>query len=410
MREHLAQPEFGQRLRSLRLARKWSQTELAGAVISTGYLSRLESGARPPTAKTVEYLAERLGVPESCFTPSSASALTVLLAEIVSGDGNPAHTMPLADRVRQHPTDDPAVRWQALWHLAETQGAAGDRAARLETLVDLVALSDEVDVPTLRLRARIALARCHGSVGDAISQHTVARQAFNIATSAQLSVWDTATALMPLISAEAELGRLTEAQAHADRLLELVTDGPATLLAKALWTRATVCIRLGDHVTAADLLDRALAQVDSHEDLTLWLRLRLAAASLSMQMLPTRRAEAEQFLDEIAPALALVGTPFQVTEFRLLNAFLAFDRGEIGRATEFYAGLEPDADHLTFRDRVRFRLLGCRLRIATGDRDIAVADARRLAQQAQEAGNVELAAEVWRTLAEALTAPEPARS
>ncbi|MDU8990892.1 helix-turn-helix transcriptional regulator [Streptomyces mirabilis] len=46
----LRQPAFGHRLKKLRTAQGLSQTALAGEGMSTGYLSRLESGrASPPT-------------------------------------------------------------------------------------------------------------------------------------------------------------------------------------------------------------------------------------------------------------------------------------------------------------------------------------------------------------------------
>lgn len=45
----LQQSEFGPRLRALREKRGLSQAALAKGGISTGYLSRLESGARRPT-------------------------------------------------------------------------------------------------------------------------------------------------------------------------------------------------------------------------------------------------------------------------------------------------------------------------------------------------------------------------
>ncbi|MGN5376796.1 helix-turn-helix domain-containing protein [Streptomyces lasalocidi] len=61
----LHQPAFGRRLRKLRQARGLSQTALAGDGMSTGYLSRLESGARQPTERAVAYLAVRLDLEPS---------------------------------------------------------------------------------------------------------------------------------------------------------------------------------------------------------------------------------------------------------------------------------------------------------------------------------------------------------
>ncbi|WP_309051959.1 helix-turn-helix transcriptional regulator, partial [Streptomyces sp.] len=47
----LEQPAFGRRLKRLRRERGISQATLAGGGMSTGYLSRLESGARNPTER-----------------------------------------------------------------------------------------------------------------------------------------------------------------------------------------------------------------------------------------------------------------------------------------------------------------------------------------------------------------------
>lgn len=58
---------FGARLKALRLQRGLSQAALAGEEISTGYLSRLESGARQPTERVIAYLAKQLGVDRVAF-------------------------------------------------------------------------------------------------------------------------------------------------------------------------------------------------------------------------------------------------------------------------------------------------------------------------------------------------------
>ncbi|MCZ0997915.1 helix-turn-helix transcriptional regulator [Streptomyces mirabilis] len=77
----LRQPAFGHRLKKLRTAQGLSQTALAGEGMSTGYLSRLESGARQPTDRAVGYLAGRLGLDVADFeepvTGSLAHALTL---------------------------------------------------------------------------------------------------------------------------------------------------------------------------------------------------------------------------------------------------------------------------------------------------------------------------------------------
>jgi hypothetical protein len=61
-----------------------------------------------------------------------------------------------------------------------------------------------------------------------------------------------------------------------------------------------------------------------------------------------------------------------------------------------------DADRLSFREQIRLRSLEGHLQIMDGRTEEGVAVLQRLAQQAHEAHNVELAADIWRRLAELL--------
>lgn len=81
----LDQPQFGRRLKRLRTARGLSQADVVGDGMSTGHLSRLESGGRRPTERTVAYLARRLGVDASALTgPQDDGSLSGVLAAVVS--------------------------------------------------------------------------------------------------------------------------------------------------------------------------------------------------------------------------------------------------------------------------------------------------------------------------------------
>ena len=55
--------QLGERLRAARVAKGWTQTQLAGDHISVGYVSRLESGQRRPNSTVLDDMAGRLGVP-----------------------------------------------------------------------------------------------------------------------------------------------------------------------------------------------------------------------------------------------------------------------------------------------------------------------------------------------------------
>ena len=55
--------ELGQRLRAARVAKAMTQTDLAGADVSVGYVSRIEAGQRRPNLQVLTDLCLRLGTP-----------------------------------------------------------------------------------------------------------------------------------------------------------------------------------------------------------------------------------------------------------------------------------------------------------------------------------------------------------
>ena len=54
---------FGNRLRYARMKKGLSQRELGGEKFSASYISRIESGARPPTQAVLEELSRVLEIP-----------------------------------------------------------------------------------------------------------------------------------------------------------------------------------------------------------------------------------------------------------------------------------------------------------------------------------------------------------
>ncbi|MEJ3744828.1 helix-turn-helix domain-containing protein [Actinomycetes bacterium KLBMP 9797] len=417
----LEQPTFGQRLRALRIKRGLSQAALAGDMISTGYLSRLESGARRPKAHVAEYLAERLNVPMSEFdTPSDArpaaaqtSVVAPILAAVISGaDDELADT--LADMLHTGEQWDPALRWEGLWLLAGARGRQGRHDDECALFAKLVTLSDELGIPTLQARSRTQMSRCARVRGDNLAAREHAAAAHRLA--AELSVHDRVAALHALVSAEAELGLLAEARTHVDELCALTEPVGDKHHVEALWAAATVRMRQNDHAAAQTLLESALLRLDSRRDLGMWIRLRLAAASLYLQASPAVTERARTTLDEVSPVVKLVGTELHQQQLLTLRAHLAFAEGRIPDAREICAQIgEPLL--LSFRDRIRFQALCGRLRIVDGDREGGVQALQDLARQSEAAHNVELAAEIWRLLAETLVAdyatvaaPKPGRA
>ncbi|MEU3854913.1 helix-turn-helix transcriptional regulator [Streptomyces sp. NPDC029554] len=411
----LDQPQFGRRLKRLRTARGLSQADVVGDGMSTGHLSRLESGDRRPTERVVAYLAQRLGVDVPVLTgPSDGRSLTEVLAAAASAppgtDGTPA----LGRAVEEDPGEDPAARWQALWLLSSAAGRDGDHELERTRLLELMALSEQLEAPDLRTRSLARYARCTRALGDLRAAEPAAREALSVARTAGLCVPDTLTALLELISVETELGRWEEASRHVEELeRDLLPRAPAVQAAEALRTAAVVSSRRGDDAAALARLDTALGLLKGREDLSLWARLRTAAAAAALRMSPPRVAVAERRLAEAAPVLGLIGTPAQLQELRALQAHLAFAQGRLEQARALSrAVLSEDDLRLPHGDRVRLSVLDGRLAILAGRVEEGVTALRRLAAQATESGNLDLAAYVWQALATTLAAgvdsPPPA--
>ncbi|MBR2896660.1 MAG: helix-turn-helix transcriptional regulator, partial [Oscillospiraceae bacterium] len=62
---------LGEKLRQLRRGLGMTQKELAGERITRNMLSQIESGTATPSMKTLQYLAERLGVSASSLMDPS---------------------------------------------------------------------------------------------------------------------------------------------------------------------------------------------------------------------------------------------------------------------------------------------------------------------------------------------------
>src|SRR5688572_29244442 len=68
-----ARTTLGDRVRQLRVAKGLTQTQLAGERFSKEYVSQIERGKTRPTADTIEWIAERLGVDKG-FLASGVSS------------------------------------------------------------------------------------------------------------------------------------------------------------------------------------------------------------------------------------------------------------------------------------------------------------------------------------------------
>ena len=73
--------EFGKRLKKARIARRMTQSELAGDKVTRNMISRIENGVSVPSIGTLEYLAGRLDVPISVLVPQDGDGETLTAAK-----------------------------------------------------------------------------------------------------------------------------------------------------------------------------------------------------------------------------------------------------------------------------------------------------------------------------------------
>ena len=381
-----------------------SQAELVGLGMSAAYLSRLESGSREPTPRAVEYLAEALEVPVEAFEdlagPNLADVLGMVFTTSDATRAAEARDL-LTAALDGTPGADATTRWLALSELARLYNVLGDHERERDTLVEACAISDELKRPALQAQARLQLARCHRHLGDAAATRDTVREALRLGERHQFMVppSDLTRARLMLVSAEAELGDIAEAARLSAEVCDGLTTDRGALAAEAYWTAATVATWQRDYPRAWTLIDAAMAAIDARDDMVLWIRIRLAAISLSLQASPPRTDEAQSLLDVVAPALALVGTARNRQEHLYLQAQLAYHRGELERAALLAKeALAAATSLMAFRDQVMLEALDGRIAMRLGERD-ALARLTALAERVTAMHMPEVAADIWRAIA-----------
>lgn len=391
-------------MRQLRLQQGKTQAELTGPGMSAAYLSRLESGARFPTQRAVDYLADRLGIPVESFAEPTEDDLLDVVATLASRPDSErdAEMRDLLAGALERATDaDPSTRWQALALLAQVHASLGEFTEEWDVLAELSKISDELARPALHVYTKQRVARCARNRGDMGLARQAVREALELGEHhrVRIPVADLLRSRLLLVSAETELGNVAEAMRLSLDILAALPSERGALTAEAYWTAATVSTRQGDSEGARRYLDKAIDALDSREDITLWMRLRLGAASLCLQSTPPRLDQAQALLAAVEPVLDFAGPPRHRQEFLFLRAQLAFRRGDSNRAAELVAEAEQGLQLFTYRDRIRFRILQEMLAARSGDTR-AVARLQELATEVQSTQMPELAAEVWRTVAE----------
>lgn len=397
----LSQPAFGRLLRRLRAERGLSQADLVGPGVSASYVSRLESGGRAATATAAAHLARRLEVDVDVFTAAddtdrAVALLATGMAALADGDADTA-VRELTEAARVAVEDEPEPGWQILWHLATAHARLGDHEAQREVLRRLRPLltGRGMDVPESHVLA--ALAECDRILGDVDSAVLLAREALALAGDEGAGRTE---ALLVLTAAEVEAGRFTDAAEHAGLALARTAGGGGPQRTRALWTAATVHARRGAEEESLALLEEAVAGADARADLLAWAGLRLAQVTQHLRVHGTLDPQAAVRFEEARSALRMIGLPQHLTQAQALQARIAFHDGDFTTAAQLARAVVDEPGALGFHDRVRTEILLHQAEAADGSFDTAVSELRRIADEVTRSGNLDLAAEAWKALAE----------
>ena len=316
--------ELGERLRAARVAKGWTQTDLAGDLVSVGYVSRIESGQRRPNGGVLEGLAGRLGVPVDQLLRGEAAReqdeirLALDFAELSLENGELVEAEMRArearDRALAVVRHDLAERAQYLIARAlESQGNIDDAILELEPLVDAIPLGkprpsapdSRPGIAIPRVRAAIALSRCYRESGDLGLAIEVGERVLGELEGTPLESSDEAVQLAVTAAAAynergdtgqaVRIGR--KAVAKAERL------GTPKARASAYWNASIFESERGSVAEAIPLAERALALLAEGRDGRNLARLRIEVATMQLELDPPQVDAAQRHLDHAAREL-----------------------------------------------------------------------------------------------------------
>jgi tetratricopeptide (TPR) repeat protein len=298
---------LGQRLRAARVAKAMTQTDLAGADVSVGYVSRIEAGHRRPNLQVLTDLCGRLGTPVEQLLMGVAPQeleqikLNLDFAELSLESGDP-QTAELQARDARDAAEAASLKehtYRARFLVAralEAQGLIDDAVIELEAL-----LTPRVG-NVLQIKVGLALVRCYKTSGDFAKAVEVGEMLLEHLTDTPLDNTDEAVQLAVSMAAAyyfrgdiAQAVRVCrKAMTKAERL-----DSPVAR-ASAYWNASIFEAGRGSVGDAVPLAQRALALFAEGQDGRNLAMLRTNLGTLQLQLDPPQIDEAKHNLEQAA--------------------------------------------------------------------------------------------------------------
>jgi len=332
--------ELGHRLRAARVAKGMTQTDLAGADVSVGYVSRIEAGHRRPNLQVLTDLCVRLGTPVEQLLMGVAPQeleqikLTLDFAELSleSGQAQAAEAQAREALEQAEGASLKELVYRARFLVAralEAQGFVDDAIISLETM-----LSPRVGT-VMHIKVGIALSRCYRESGDFSKAVEVGEMTLEQLADTPLDSSDEAVQMaVTLAAAYFERGDTSQAVRVCRKAVTKAEklESP-TARASAYWNASMLEHAQGSVRDAIPLAERALQLLAEGQDSRNLARLRTQLGMMQLRLDPPQVDEAQVHLRQAAQELEWCSAgPVEVARNDLAIARAYFLQGEVGTA------------------------------------------------------------------------------
>ncbi|WP_030921231.1 helix-turn-helix domain-containing protein [Streptosporangium amethystogenes] len=292
----------GQRIKTVRRQRGFSQAQLAHPELSDSYVSLIESGKRTPTPAVLELLAEKLDCSLTYLINGVTAEqmqeieLALSYAQLAMDNGE---VVEARTRYAELLADGglaglPQLRQDAEYGLALSTEACGDLEQAIVLLNGLRESDEAALSPERHVAVAVALSRCYRESGDLARAVHVPEE---ILTGAVRPAWTDGLMRLggQLLAAYIERGDLLRARHFSVEMIaaaELLASPQALTLAH--WGAAIVAVESGHADEAVTQAERALAIQSEYGDARRLARLR---GDYAQVLLIVRPMEAEAWRD-----------------------------------------------------------------------------------------------------------------
>jgi transcriptional regulator with XRE-family HTH domain len=324
---------LGARVRAARIARGWTQSQLAGEEISVGYVSRIESGSRRPNLAVLTSIATRLGTPiEQLLLGVTGSqydeirlGLDYSELALETGEAVDAERQARAQLAIAEESSLKELAQRARYLLARALETNGDLDGAITQLEVLVA---DASGPLL-IAGGIALVRCYKETGDLALAIEVGERLETRIEALGLSQCDEAVVFAVNIAGtyirRGDLHKAARICADAVRRADELASSRAR--AGAYWNASLVHAQRGDIGTAAPMASRALALLSEGNDSRNLARLRAKLGELQLQLDPPQVEEAranlwqarEEMTSSSASEIDIAATDIRIAQSHVMG-------------------------------------------------------------------------------------------